>query len=920
MKRLFLLFGCLTAVFAHATTTEEWTDPETGITWECYVSGSDGGTIVGVVEGAKGHVVIPEFVPGPLGMHWVRTISPNIFANNLEITSVVIPSGIENIGEYFRGCKNLRTVQLKDGVKKIDVYAFENLTSLEDIDFPDTIEVIEKSAFAGCTQLREAYLPESLTRIEEGAFSGCTSLQKLYLPKALTTIGASAFYGCPLEEVVIPANVTSIGTGAFTQYEALTIVPSRDKLSLGEYSFGNDVSPKRFVATWVPEGVRLSNVSEIGVPEGVTTLPSNLFRSLNNASHFDTPITTLVLPETLSYVENGAYDFGVYNITADKITVLETVAYKRYELPPNITTLNIPKGTTEIKDNALEYLPRSITSVNIPEGVTSIGQYSFAYSYFASINVPETVTLIYPSAFDGCENLTSIHLPASVKGEGKGWFQGCYALQSITVSPENQCYTAEDGILYDKGKTCIIGIAPDFNFGDVVLPETITSLTPFRNCRKLSSITLSNGITELPYHCFEDCMRLEYCNLQEGVTTVEGSAFKGCLSLKSLHIPASVSHMPLDAFPPMSEMECLTVAEDNPLYFSKDNILYNKERTKILLVACKGVKGEVVLPEGITHLDEHTFSGCQALRSIVLPASLMSMGDFVFSGCTNLQAVHFSGGVPRGFNRATLYGKEITYPKEFSEEWITALAVPPYKGKIVSDATVEVLSEMMGPKQMRVTYIVRSNYPRVRVRVVAFSDGKRSFANLIPVRTGKNIPNGTTVATNTEQTFIWDIGSDWENDLGKVKVEVLVQEGALLPLRCIAIPAGGGHKAITITSSGVSEAEAFDALLWCYVEEFATGGSTLVLTEGVVKIGDAVVAAGDRVATNELSIGWVKPGETDKTYVYGASATTLLNYLYGKMGYKVLAGDDLVHAEAATRLKFKEGLGRVAVKITEAKE
>ena len=90
-----------------------------------------------------------------------------------------------------------------------------------------------------------------------------------------------------------------------------------------------------------------------------------------------------------------------------------------------------------------------------------------------------------------------------------------------------------------------------------------------------------------------------------------------------------------------------------------------------------------------------------------------------------------------------------------------------------------------------------------------------------------------------------------------------------------------------------------------------------------MRIGTKIVAAGYNVATNESMITFVKPSEPNTIYnMSGASVSTLLNYLYGKMGYKVLSGEDYTYAKAATRLDLaKEGLGQVSVKIAEtAKE
>ena len=54
---------------------------------------------------------------------------------------------------------------------------------------------------------------------------------------------------------------------------------------------------------------------------------------------------------------------------------------------------------------------------------------------------------------------------------------------------------------------------------------------------------------------------------------------------------------------------------------------------------------EVVLPEGVTHLEWAAFQGCTSLRSAVLPDSLTTMEGAVFQNCTGLIEVNIPDGV-----------------------------------------------------------------------------------------------------------------------------------------------------------------------------------------------------------------------------------------------------------------------------------
>jgi len=89
----------------------------------------------------------------------------------------------------------------------------------------------------------------------------------------------------------------------------------------------------------------------------------------------------------------------------------------------------------------------------------------------------------------------------------------------------------------------------------------------------------------------------------------------------------------------------ITVAADNAHYTSEDGILFNKNKTKLILYPQSRRQDAYTIPNGVTAIGAGAFVYCQNLTSITIPNSVTSIGTGAFSNCWELKSVTIPNSV-----------------------------------------------------------------------------------------------------------------------------------------------------------------------------------------------------------------------------------------------------------------------------------
>lgn len=196
-------------------------------------SGEIPGVTICGYEGKKTDLVIPEEINGRA----VSAIDDDSFAENDEITSLVVPPSVISIGEgSFNGCTRLENITLSGGVSVLsDV--FSDCPRLKSISFPYGVTEINNS-FRNCTALTSVKFSRSVSRLGDGSFNGCSSIEKIEWSTGLSYLG-DVFDGCKmLSTIHIPKGIVTID-GAFDNCTFAEVLELPDSVLYINSGFSN---------------------------------------------------------------------------------------------------------------------------------------------------------------------------------------------------------------------------------------------------------------------------------------------------------------------------------------------------------------------------------------------------------------------------------------------------------------------------------------------------------------------------------------------------------------------------------------------------------------------------------------------------------------------------------------------------------
>ena len=276
-----------------------------------------------------GTIIVPSEVTYDGVVYKVTAVGEFAFANCSQLTAVSFaePSNVTSIGaSAFRSSEALKDLDLPESLLSIGSYAFYGCKALQRIVIPQNVEEVGQGLFEYCVNLQSIEMQSNkIKRLGDYTFQFCESLVAVNLPSSLIEINNSLFSNCTkLREVDIPAGVTTIGTYAFRNCQALNRVGF----------VGNQVLTIQTNAF-----LDCSALTSIELPEGLNTIEASAFKNCTN-------LQSVVFPSTLGAVEFGAFmsDIALTAIVSKAIHAPTVSGAFRNVNTENIT-VTIPCGS-----------------------------------------------------------------------------------------------------------------------------------------------------------------------------------------------------------------------------------------------------------------------------------------------------------------------------------------------------------------------------------------------------------------------------------------------------------------------------------------------------------------------------------------------------------------------------------------------
>ena len=316
--------------------------------------------------------------------------------------------------ETFKSCSNLKFVNLAElsELTTIGIQAFNGCSNLfNEIALDLTNTKLNEIGNLGLSNAKfvSVKLPEAtLTKVGSEAFRGCSNLETVTgtsnAYKGITSIGGSCFRDCKkLKQLdgliengilILPEGVTSVGTFAFTECDAITYIDFPSTFNyVGQQGFSYMSNVEILNFDKITGVLTLNNCGHfrdmdklvaVSLPEGMVEVNNRAFASCDN-------LTAVYMPNSVQVLSTNGDGQGAFCGSSKLYFVNESFTVDQCLVDGNVDTskLVLPEKPT------IYYMPTSLTRFG--GTVSASDRYSIAsmFRYCKALND----VIVFPESF-----------------------------------------------------------------------------------------------------------------------------------------------------------------------------------------------------------------------------------------------------------------------------------------------------------------------------------------------------------------------------------------------------------------------------------------------------------------------------------------------------------------------------------------
>ena len=391
-------------------------------------------------------------------------------------------------------------------------------------------------------------------------------------------------------------------------------------------------------------------------------------------------IETFVIPKTVKYVGNNAFDGCslAKSITFAENSVIASIGEYAFANCSSLTNFAIPQAYNATSSESVTIINKNtfendikLTSISLPNTLVTIDDYAFNecislesltlgsnvkhINEYAFYNCSSMTQLSFASApletigdyaFSGCESIKDLIIPYTVVSIGNYAFSGCKDVETLVFDTNNN--------VNNINSIGAHAFENNSSLTSLTLTRGITEINDysFNGTTSLNTIVISDQVTRIGKYAFAGSIITEL-NIPSLTTLIDENAFDGCDKLENITLPRSITDIKKDAFKNLSSEKLTTLnyygslnewvsinfenEYSNPMYY---DVIFNEYKNNIFE---ERDSSNYIIEDDITEIKAYSLYNFNNVSIMIISDNINKIGNSAFNGTSNLEKIYYKG-------------------------------------------------------------------------------------------------------------------------------------------------------------------------------------------------------------------------------------------------------------------------------------